>query len=115
MTPTTIVGLSEGMRATVVEAVEAARRAARDVAAASTEQKDGALNAMAAALREQRKNIQSANVEDVSQARSAGLSSALLDRLLHHGHILKCGPRSWRTQRPSSSRSSGQENADAKP
>jgi len=20
-----------------------------------------------------------------------------LDRLLHHGHILKCGPRSWRT------------------
>lgn len=24
--------------------------------------------------------------------------SALLDRLLHHAHILKCGPRSWRTQ-----------------
>ncbi|HXN23331.1 MAG TPA: hypothetical protein VOA41_11380 [Candidatus Dormibacteraeota bacterium] len=22
----------------------------------------------------------------------------LLDRLLHHGHILKCGPRSWRTK-----------------
>jgi DNA replication protein DnaC len=22
--------------------------------------------------------------------------AALLDRLLHHGHILKCGPRSWR-------------------
>ncbi len=24
--------------------------------------------------------------------------SALLDRLLHHGHVLKCGPRSWRTK-----------------
>lgn len=24
--------------------------------------------------------------------------SALLDRLLHHAHILKCGPRSWRTK-----------------
>jgi len=22
--------------------------------------------------------------------------AALLDRLLHHGHLLKCGPRSWR-------------------
>ncbi len=24
--------------------------------------------------------------------------SALLDRLLHHAHILKCGPKSWRTK-----------------
>jgi len=24
--------------------------------------------------------------------------SAMLDRLLHHGHVLKCGPRSWRTK-----------------
>jgi DNA replication protein DnaC len=24
--------------------------------------------------------------------------SAILDRLLHHGHVLKCGPRSWRTK-----------------
>jgi DNA replication protein DnaC len=23
---------------------------------------------------------------------------AMLDRLLHHGHILKCGPKSWRTK-----------------
>ena len=26
--------------------------------------------------------------------------TAMLDRLLHHGHILKCGPRSWRTKSP---------------
>jgi DNA replication protein DnaC len=24
--------------------------------------------------------------------------TAMLDRLLHHGHLLKCGPRSWRTK-----------------
>jgi len=24
--------------------------------------------------------------------------SAMLDRLLHHRHVLKCGPRSWRTK-----------------
>lgn len=23
---------------------------------------------------------------------------SILDRLLHHGHVLKCGPRSWRTK-----------------
>ena len=26
--------------------------------------------------------------------------TALLDRLLHHAHVLKCGPRCWRTQGP---------------
>ena len=24
--------------------------------------------------------------------------TGLLDRLLHHAHVLKCGPRSWRTK-----------------
>ena len=24
--------------------------------------------------------------------------TAMLDRLLHHGHVLKCGPGSWRTK-----------------
>lgn len=28
----------------------------------------------------------------------AAAASAMLDRLLHHGHVLKCGPRSWRTK-----------------
>ena len=25
-------------------------------------------------------------------------ASTMLDRLLHHGHVLKCGLRSWRTK-----------------
>lgn len=28
----------------------------------------------------------------------AAAVSAMLDRLLHHAHVLKCGPRSWRTK-----------------
>jgi hypothetical protein len=28
--------------------------------------------------------------------------TAMLDRLLHHGHVLKCGPRSWPTKTSSS-------------
>jgi hypothetical protein len=30
---------------------------------------------------------------------SAFAVTAMLDRLLHHGHPLKCGPRSWRTKK----------------
>ena len=29
--------------------------------------------------------------------------TAMLDRLLHHGHLLQCGPRSWRTKTSSTS------------
>jgi DNA replication protein DnaC len=28
----------------------------------------------------------------------AAAVSAMFDPLLHHGHVLKCGPRSWRTK-----------------
>ena len=35
---------------------------------------------------------------------------AMLDRLLHHGHVLKCGPRSWRT-RTGSADLRGEENS----
>jgi DNA replication protein DnaC len=28
----------------------------------------------------------------------AAAVTAMLDRILHHGHVLKCGPRSWRTK-----------------
>jgi DNA replication protein DnaC len=33
--------------------------------------------------------------------------SAMLDRLLHHGHLLKCGPRSWRTKLAPSAATAG--------
>ena len=33
--------------------------------------------------------------------------TAMLDRLLHHGHVLKCGPRSWRTRLHTAPRDEG--------
>jgi DNA replication protein DnaC len=38
-------------------------------------------------------------VEDWGKLLSdAAAVGSMLDRLLHHGHVLKCGPRSWRTK-----------------
>jgi len=34
--------------------------------------------------------------------------TAMLDRLLHHGHVLKCGPRSWRTKTAAGGTGNGQ-------
>jgi glutamate-5-semialdehyde dehydrogenase len=58
-----------------------ARAAARVVALASTAQKDRALELMAAAVRAQKDSILAANAEDVAEARTGGLSGAVLDRL----------------------------------
>jgi len=59
----------------------AAVAAARVLSLASTEQKDAALRAAAASLRRGAADIQAANDADMEAARSAGLGSALLDRL----------------------------------
>jgi DNA replication protein DnaC len=34
--------------------------------------------------------------------------TAMLDRILHHGHVLKCGPRSWRTKTATTNAAGGQ-------
>jgi glutamate-5-semialdehyde dehydrogenase len=59
----------------------AARDAARVLREASTEQKNKALIAAAAAIRAHTKEILAANVQDIAAAKAAGLSSAMLDRL----------------------------------
>lgn len=58
-----------------------ARAAARELALASTEQKDAALDAMARALRAREADILAANSEDVAEARAGGASDAFIDRL----------------------------------
>jgi glutamate-5-semialdehyde dehydrogenase len=58
-----------------------ARLAARALALASTEQKDRALDLMAACVRAQKARILAANAEDLGEARSGGLTGAFLDRL----------------------------------
>src|SRR4051812_3926885 len=59
-----------------------ARRAARTLALAPTERKNAALEAIAAALLEHADTILAANAIDLEQGRAAGLSAALLDRML---------------------------------
>src|SRR6185437_14291816 len=60
---------------------KAAVRAAAVLALAGTENKNAALRAAAAAVRTRRAEILAANERDMSAARAAKLSGALLDRL----------------------------------
>ena len=60
---------------------ERVRGASRILALASAEQKESALLAAAASIRQTAEAIATANKSDVSRAESAGLSEALLDRL----------------------------------
>ena len=59
-----------------------ARRAARTLALASTERKNAALETIAAALLAHADAVLAANAIDLERGRAAGLSDALLDRML---------------------------------
>jgi glutamate-5-semialdehyde dehydrogenase len=58
-----------------------ARLAARRMAAATTAEKNAALEAIASAIEKSAPQVLAANAEDVAAAKLAGLSTALLDRL----------------------------------
>ena len=64
-----------------LERARAAKAASRDLAKSSAALRDGALRAMAKALRSQRESILAANAADVVAARSAGTADSLVDRL----------------------------------
>lgn len=66
---------------TVAESCAAAKRAARALAAASTEAKNAALEATARLLGERTAEILEANAADLADERAAGLTPALRDRL----------------------------------
>jgi glutamate-5-semialdehyde dehydrogenase len=66
---------------TVAESCAAAKRAARDLASASTASKDAALEATARLLEERAAEILEANAADLADERAAGLNAALRDRL----------------------------------
>jgi glutamate-5-semialdehyde dehydrogenase len=66
---------------TVVETCAAAKRAARVLASASTEDKNAALEATARLLEQRTAEILEANAADLADERAAGLTAALVDRL----------------------------------
>ncbi len=61
---------------------QAARKAARELRSLSTEKKNAALEAVADALARERAPILEANAQDMVAGREAGLTDALLDRLM---------------------------------
>jgi glutamate-5-semialdehyde dehydrogenase len=73
----TAPGLALRMRSLAADA----KRAARVLARASTEQKDRALRAAAAAIQARRAAVLEANRADLDAARAAGATEAFLDRL----------------------------------
>lgn len=70
-----------GVKAEMREIGIAARAASRELAYASSEQKDMALSAAAQAIWDRREEILAANAADMADARAKGLSGAMLDRL----------------------------------
>jgi glutamate-5-semialdehyde dehydrogenase len=69
------------LAATMAELGRDARAAAAQLALASPEAKIAALNAAAGAVRRRQDEILTANEEDVSGAKAAGIGAALIDRL----------------------------------
>jgi glutamate-5-semialdehyde dehydrogenase len=77
----TIAEVEEDTAALMTAIGRQARRAARDLALAATDDKNAALAAMAAALRRRATAIEAANEADLARARSQGRTAAFLDRL----------------------------------
>ncbi len=72
---------SDDIAAYMAHVGAAARAASRQMAAASTAAKNGALRALAARLRQDSAGLQAANAKDVAAALAAGLAEPLIDRL----------------------------------
>ncbi|HSA90453.1 MAG TPA: glutamate-5-semialdehyde dehydrogenase [Burkholderiales bacterium] len=70
-----------GLHAAMQEMGRAARAAARALARASTQAKNGSLAAMAGRIRAESAGILAANARDVKAARKAGCDAAFVDRL----------------------------------
>lgn len=69
------------MEATIRNIAAKAKSASRDIAVASTEQKNQLLSAIADRLESRQPQIREENLKDLNAARDKGISSAMLDRL----------------------------------
>src|ERR1700761_1265841 len=79
--PLKAIDANADLPALMTELAERARTAARELALASAEQKNKALDAMARAIRANAAAILAANAEDVADVRAGGATSAFVDRL----------------------------------
>ncbi len=72
---------SEAIKTYMQQVGQAARRAARQIAMASSAAKNSALLAMAGRIRAECDTLLAANADDLAEARANGLDAAMLDRL----------------------------------
>src|ERR1700732_3295863 len=97
MSPDTLVRrpaeAAPDLAAAMAEIGRQAREAAAQRALAPADAKTAALKAAAAAIRSRANEILSANAEDLAEAKQAGLTAALLDRLALDPKRLEAGAR----------------------
>jgi glutamate-5-semialdehyde dehydrogenase len=74
-------GIKMDYKKYALELAEAARKASREMASLSTDEKNSALLSMAGLLERSREEIEDANRKDLEAGKDIGLSAALLDRL----------------------------------
>jgi len=72
---------SESLEKTIIQIAKNARRAARTMAAVSSNKKNQALIAIADLIKKNAVAIQAENAKDIDRARTNGLSPAMIDRL----------------------------------
>jgi glutamate-5-semialdehyde dehydrogenase len=72
---------AEDLKSAMLEMGQAARAASRELARASTEQKNRALGAMTAAIRKDAQAILQANARDAARAKKTGSDAAFVERL----------------------------------
>ena len=77
------------VEATMVELAQKARRAARRVAVATTEEKNRVLETICANLESRKELIQAENARDVARGREMELSEAMIDRLTISDKVLE--------------------------
>ena len=75
---------------------ERARAAAVSLARLSTGEKNAVLAAVADALEARRGEIAAANAEDVKNAKAAGISPSMVDRLTHNAFLINMNGESYR-------------------
>ena len=77
------------LKTEIIQIVKEAKKASRELSLASTKDKNNALKAMAKAILDKKNFLIKENKKDLTAGKKAGLSKALLDRLLLNDKRIK--------------------------
>ncbi|MCP4719700.1 MAG: gamma-glutamyl-phosphate reductase, partial [Desulfobacteraceae bacterium] len=80
---------SESLETIIIQIAENARKAARTMAAVSSNQKNKALVTIAGLIKKNAPAIQAENAKDIEQAKKNGLTPAMIDRLTITDNVIE--------------------------